>query len=68
MIIILFICVIILFLLLQEIDEAIQLADTALTIKSDSYEAYYARARANREAKYVCDNLCLSQSAIVNIF
>ncbi|KAK4290338.1 hypothetical protein Pmani_036750 [Petrolisthes manimaculis] len=36
---------------MNEIDEAIQLADTALTIKSDSYEAYYARARANREAK-----------------
>lgn len=35
----------------QETEEAIHLANTALTIKSDSYEAYYARARAKREAK-----------------
>ncbi|KAK8385524.1 hypothetical protein O3P69_016365 [Scylla paramamosain] len=36
---------------MNEIEEAIHLADNALTIKSDSYEAYYARARAKREAK-----------------
>ncbi|XP_064088826.1 protein TANC2-like isoform X6 [Macrobrachium nipponense] len=36
---------------MNEIDEAIQLADNALEMKSDSYEAYYARARAKREAK-----------------
>ncbi|XP_042230877.1 protein TANC2-like isoform X6 [Homarus americanus] len=36
---------------MNEVEEAIQLADAALTIKSDSYEAYYARARAKREAK-----------------
>lgn len=36
---------------MNEIEEAIHLANTALTIKSDSYEAYYARARAKREAK-----------------
>ncbi|XP_069974684.1 protein TANC2 isoform X6 [Penaeus vannamei] len=36
---------------MNEIEEAIQLADSALKMKSDSYEAYYARARAKREAK-----------------
>ncbi|CAL4113280.1 unnamed protein product [Meganyctiphanes norvegica] len=36
---------------MNEIDEAIKLADDALNLKSDSYEAYYARARAKREAK-----------------
>ncbi|XP_068247266.1 protein TANC2 isoform X2 [Palaemon carinicauda] len=42
---------------MNEIDEAIQLADNALKMKSDSYEAYYARARAKREAKRLQDAL-----------
>nr|XP_045610158.1 protein TANC2-like isoform X4 [Procambarus clarkii] len=42
---------------MNEVEEAIQLADTALTIKSDSYEAYYARARAKREAKQLQEAL-----------
>ncbi|XP_050719827.1 protein TANC2-like isoform X3 [Eriocheir sinensis] len=42
---------------MNEIEEAIHLANTALTIKSDSYEAYYARARAKREAKQLKEAL-----------
>ncbi|RXG68833.1 Protein TANC2 [Armadillidium vulgare] len=36
---------------MNEIDEAIELADKAIEIQKNSYEAYYARARANREAR-----------------
>ncbi|CAL4062159.1 unnamed protein product [Meganyctiphanes norvegica] len=42
---------------MNEIDEAIKLADDALSLKNDSYEAYYARARAKREAKQLQDAL-----------
>nr|XP_053637403.1 protein TANC2-like isoform X4 [Cherax quadricarinatus] len=42
---------------MNEVEEAIQLADAALAIKKDSYEAFYARARAKREAKHLQEAL-----------
>ncbi|XP_076032588.1 zinc-RING finger and ankyrin repeat domain-containing protein rolling pebbles isoform X3 [Oratosquilla oratoria] len=49
---------------MNEVEEAIQLANSALELKSDSYEAYYARARAYREAKRLKEALADVSEAV----
>lgn len=39
------------FFFLQETDEAIELANQVLNVKPESYEAYYARAKARLDLK-----------------
>ena len=51
-------------LLLQEISESIDLATTAISIKSNNYDGYYARAKALMEANNLEEALRDTQRAI----
>lgn len=50
--------------LLQEISESIDLATTAISIKANNYDGYYARAKALMEANNLEEALLDTQRAI----
>lgn len=58
------------FLLIQDTAGAMDLATKALQVKPSSFEAYYARARARRDERfvYVSHLLCMAGHCIESVF
>ena len=52
------------FFMTQECEEAIELADEALKVRPDSYEAFYARAKARVDINCLDEALSDVQSAL----
>lgn len=52
---------------MQEISESFDLASSAISIKPNSYDGYYARAKASMEAKNFSNALADTQKALEKV-
>lgn len=52
---------------MQEISESIDLASSAISLKPNNYDGYYARAKASMEANNFSDALADTQQALEKV-